>query len=188
MATLDPHRTDLTALEARDRLRSLRPRTGKDFSSNDYLGLADSPRLRTAVGDALARGVPVGSGGSRLLRGNCAEHEALEEDAARFFGSEAALVFASGFAANTILFATLPQTGDLVVYDALIHASAHAARPASRRRTTTQTRSTTRSATGGTAAARARRGSRSRASTAWMATVPHSPRSPRWPSATTRCC
>ncbi len=125
MATLDPHRTDLTALEARDRLRSLRPRTGKDFSSNDYLGLADSPRLRTAVGDALARGVPVGSGGSRLLRGNCDEHEALEEDAARFFGSEAALVFASGFAANTILFATLPQTGDLVVYDALIHASAH---------------------------------------------------------------
>ncbi|TXC69534.1 8-amino-7-oxononanoate synthase [Sphingomonas ginsenosidivorax] len=125
MATLDPHRTDLAALRARDRLRSLRPRTGVDFSSNDYLGLAQSPRLRAAVADALARGVPVGSGGSRLLRGNCDEHEALEDEAARFFGSEAALVFASGFAANTTLFATLPQTGDLVVHDALIHASAH---------------------------------------------------------------
>lgn len=125
MATLDPHRNDLAVLEARDRLRMLKPRQGVDFSSNDYLGLAGSPRLRAAVADALVRGVPVGSGGSRLLRGNCDEHEALEDEAARFFGSEAALVFASGFAANTTLFATLPQTGDLVVYDALIHASAH---------------------------------------------------------------
>ena len=125
MATLDMHRTDLDALRSRDRLRTLRPRRGIDFSSNDYLGLADSPRLRAAVADALARGVPIGSGGSRLLRGNCDEHEALEAEAAAFFSSEAALFFASGFAANTILFATLPQTGDLVVHDALIHASAH---------------------------------------------------------------
>ncbi|MEG3163320.1 8-amino-7-oxononanoate synthase [Sphingomonas sp. PB2P19] len=125
MARFDPHRTDLIALRSRDRLRALRPRRGVDFSSNDYLGLADSPRLRAAVADALARGVAVGSGGSRLLRGNGDEHEALEDEAARFFGSEAALVFASGFAANTTLFATLPQTGDLVVHDALIHASAH---------------------------------------------------------------
>jgi 8-amino-7-oxononanoate synthase len=125
MAIFDPHRNDLAALGARNRLRTLNPRRGIDFSSNDYLGLADSPRLRTAVGDALARGVPVGSGGSRLLRGNCDEHAALEAEAAHFFGSESALFFASGFAANTTLFATLPQTGDLMVYDALIHASAH---------------------------------------------------------------
>src|SRR3546814_5180479 len=45
--------------------------------------------------------------------------------AARHYGSEAALFFATGFAANTALFATLPQRGDLVVHDALIHASAH---------------------------------------------------------------
>ena len=125
MATFDRHRTDLAVLRARDRLRVLRPRQGADFSSNDYLGLANSPRLRAGVAAALARGVPVGSGGSRLLRGNCEEHEALEYEAAMVFGSETALFFASGFAANTTLFATLPQTGDLVVYDALIHASAH---------------------------------------------------------------
>jgi len=125
MATLDPHRDDLARLGKRDRLRTLRPRSGIDFSSNDYLGLADSPRLRAAVADALARGVPIGSGGSRLLRGNCAEHEALEAEAAEFFGTESALFLASGFTANTVLFATLPQTGDLVIYDALIHASAH---------------------------------------------------------------
>jgi 8-amino-7-oxononanoate synthase len=116
---------DLARLTAADRYRSLRPRTGVDFASNDYLGLAGSDRLRAAMTDALQRGVPVGSGGSRLLRGNAPEHEALEADAARFFATEAALFFASGYVANTILFATLPQRGDLIVHDALIHASAH---------------------------------------------------------------
>ena len=96
-----------------------------DFSSNDYLALASSPRLAGAVTEAIARGVPVGSGGSRLLRGNSEEHEALESEAARFFGVEAALYFSSGYAANTALFATLPQRGDLIVHDALVHASAH---------------------------------------------------------------
>jgi 8-amino-7-oxononanoate synthase len=116
---------DLATLAAADRYRSLRPRCGVDFASNDYLGLAGSDRLRGAMIDALARGVAVGSGGSRLLRGNAPEHEALEADAARFFGTEAALFFASGYIANTILFATVPQRGDLIVHDALIHASAH---------------------------------------------------------------
>ncbi|HXH16851.1 MAG TPA: 8-amino-7-oxononanoate synthase [Sphingomonas sp.] len=116
---------DLARLAAADRYRSLRPRTGTDFASNDYLGLAGSDRLRGAMIDALGRGVPIGSGGSRLLRGNAPEHEALEAQAAQFFGTEAALFFASGYAANTILFATLPQRGDLIVHDALIHASAH---------------------------------------------------------------
>ncbi len=116
---------DLAALAAADRYRSLRPRQGVDFASNDYLGLAGSDRLRGAMVDALRRGVPVGSGGSRLLRGNAPEHEALEADAATFFGTVTALFFASGYVANTILFATLPQRGDLIVHDALIHASAH---------------------------------------------------------------
>lgn len=107
------------------RRRSLAPRRGVDFSSNDYLGLSTSPRLAAAVADAVARGVAVGSGGSRLLRGNDVEHERLEDEAARFFGVEAALFFGSGFAANAALLATLPQRGDLVVHDALIHASAH---------------------------------------------------------------
>nr|WP_242195304.1 8-amino-7-oxononanoate synthase [Sphingomonas hankookensis] len=101
------------------------PIAGRDFASNDYLGLAGSTVLREAVTDAIARGVPVGSGGSRLLRGNHAEHEALEAEAAAFFGSEHALWFSSGFAANAALLATLPQRGDLIVHDTLIHASAH---------------------------------------------------------------
>ena len=119
------HRADLCGLAARDRLRRLIARTGRDFSSNDYLGMSGAPRLARAVEAAIARGVPMGSGGSRLLRGNDPEHEALEADAERFFGCESALFLSSGYAANVALLATLPQRGDLVVYDALIHASMH---------------------------------------------------------------
>lgn len=119
------HRAHLDELEAAARLRGLRARAGVDFSSNDYLGLAGSSALRQAVAEALDLGVPVGSGGSRLLRGNHPEHEALEAEAAALFGSQAALYFSSGYAANAALLATLPQRGDLVVHDALVHASAH---------------------------------------------------------------
>jgi 8-amino-7-oxononanoate synthase len=75
--------------------------------------------------EALQRGVPVGAGGSRLLRGNHPEHEALEDEAKAFFGAESALYFGAGFAANAALISTLPQRGDLVLYDALVHASTH---------------------------------------------------------------
>lgn len=115
----------LADLAARSRLRRLEAREGWDFSSNDYLGLAGSPELAQAVTAALARDVPVGAGGSRLLRGNHPEHEALEREAAAMFGTQSALWFATGFAANYAIFATLPQRGDLVVYDELIHASVH---------------------------------------------------------------
>lgn len=115
----------LAALDARGRRRALAPRAGVDFASNDYLALATDPVIASAVAEAIARGVAIGSGGSRLLRGNAPEHEALEEKAAAFFGSEAALYFGSGFAANAALLSTLPQRGDLIVADALIHASAH---------------------------------------------------------------
>jgi 8-amino-7-oxononanoate synthase len=122
----------LAGLERKGRLRSLIPQAGADFTSNDYLALASAPRIREAVSAALARGVPVGAGGSRLLRGNHPEHVALEEEAAAFFGTERALYFGSGYAANTALFSTLPQRGDLIVYDALVHASAHEGIQASR--------------------------------------------------------
>jgi 8-amino-7-oxononanoate synthase len=125
MSALTAHARDLESLTLAHRRRSLAPRAGRDFASNDYLGLAESSRLRAAVAAALDRGVPIGAGGSRLLRGNHAEHAALEAEAAAFFGSEAALFFSSGFAANAALFAGLPQSGDLIVHDALIHASAH---------------------------------------------------------------
>ena len=119
------HAEALAALAGQGRLRRLAPRLGHDFASNDYLGLAGSDLLRDAARVALDRGVAVGAGGSRLLRGNDAEHEALETMAARFFGAERALFMGGGFAANQAIFASLPLPGDLVLYDALIHASAH---------------------------------------------------------------
>lgn len=119
------HERALEALTRRGRRRALTARTGLDFSSNDYLGLAQSPELKQAARAAIDRDVAIGSGGSRLLRGNDREHEALESEAAAFFGAESALFFAGGFLANVALFSTLPQRGDLVVHDALIHASVH---------------------------------------------------------------
>ena len=119
------HERALEALLRRGRLRSLEALAGIDFTSNDYLGLAQSQELADAVIRAIERGVPVGAGGSRLLRGNHPEHEALEAEAAQFFGSETALFFGGGFIANTALLATLPARGDLIVYDELIHASVH---------------------------------------------------------------
>ncbi|RCW23224.1 8-amino-7-oxononanoate synthase [Ciceribacter lividus] len=124
--------TKLRQLEQKDRRRRLCAEAGVDFSSNDYLGLAACPRLAAATMAALERGVPLGAGGSRLLRGNHEEHEALEAEAAAFFGSERALYFGSGYAANLAVLSTLPQRGDLVLYDALIHASAHAGLKAGR--------------------------------------------------------
>ena len=119
------HAEALAALGARGRRRALAPRSGHDFSSNDYLGLAGSQALRDAAHDALARGVAIGSGGSRLLRGNDPEHEALEREAAGFFDAPAALLTGSGFVGNVAIFSTLPMQGDLVLHDALVHASAH---------------------------------------------------------------
>lgn len=122
---LSAQAADLARLAGRGRLRALAPRRGIDFASNDYLGLAESERLRDAARAALARGVPVGSGGSRLLRGNHPEHEALETEAAAFFGAEAALFLPTGFTANSALLSTLPQRGDRIFADTLIHASMH---------------------------------------------------------------
>lgn len=121
---LSRYEKTLEGLERKGRRRALAPAGGVDFTSNDYLALAASPRLKAAITAAIARGVPVGSGGSRLLRGNHEEHEALETEAAAFFGAERMLFFGSGYAANTALFSTLPQRDDLIVHDALIHASA----------------------------------------------------------------
>lgn len=115
----------LELLGTRHRRRVLAPRCGRDFASNDYLGLAQSSLLRDAAQRALGRGVPLGSGGSRLLRGNHPEHEALEHEAAAFFNAEAALFMGGGFQANQAIFSTLPAAEDLILYDALVHASAH---------------------------------------------------------------
>ena len=125
MDRFKPYRDQLDALDKAGRKRRLLVPAGKDFSSNDYLGLAHSPYLKEIAQTAIANGIAHGSGGSRLLGGNHPEHEALEAFAAAHYGAEASLFFGSGFAANTALFATLPQTGDLLLYDEFIHASVH---------------------------------------------------------------
>ncbi|HWG07006.1 MAG TPA: 8-amino-7-oxononanoate synthase [Beijerinckiaceae bacterium] len=125
MRRLSRYESVLRGLSRKDRLRGLAPRAGIDFASNDYLALAGSARLRDAVATALAAGTPIGAGGSRLLRGNCPEHEALEAEAATFFDAESALFFGGGYVANFAVLTTLPQKGDLVLLDALVHASIH---------------------------------------------------------------
>lgn len=122
----------LSVLASRGRLRSLTLPQGADFSSNDYLGLSSSPQIAQALVEALREGVPTGSGGSRLLRGHHAAHEALEEAAARFFGPQRMLYFGGGFSANLAILSTLPQPDDLILHDALVHASTHDGMRASR--------------------------------------------------------
>jgi 8-amino-7-oxononanoate synthase len=110
--------TALRSLEKDHQRRTLKPLAGMDFSSNDYLALANAPRMKKAVATALEAGTPIGSGGSRLLRGNCAEHETLEAEAARFFAAETTVFFGGGYVANF-------AEGDLLVLDSLVHASIH---------------------------------------------------------------
>jgi hypothetical protein len=81
--------------------------------------------MKKAVAAALEAGTPIFSGGSRRLRGNCAEHESLEAEAARFFGAETTVFFGGGYVANFAVLTTLPQRGDLLVLDSLVHASIH---------------------------------------------------------------
>ena len=98
---------------------------GKDIvllCSNNYLGLADHPRLKEAAIKAIER-YGVGSGASRLVSGTMKLHEELEERIARFKGTEAALVFNSGYTANTSVMPALVGRGDIVFSDKLNHAS-----------------------------------------------------------------
>lgn len=97
-----------------------------DFSSNDFLSLAKSPELKLLFAQELANAnLPLGSGGSRLLDGNSRYAEHLEQDIASFHGAEAGLLFNSGFDANSGFFSCVPQPGDVIVYDELVHASVH---------------------------------------------------------------
>lgn len=96
--------------------RELKSKNGLvDFCSNDYLGIARL--LNVNVTDA------VGSTGSRLLQGNYALIEGLEDDLADFHKSGSALVYNSGYVGNIGLFSAIPQKGDVIFYDEFIHAS-----------------------------------------------------------------
>jgi 8-amino-7-oxononanoate synthase len=95
-----------------------------DFCSNDYLGLARSAAMQEAVHTLLqARPFMHGSTGSRLLAGNYVWIEEAESMLAAFHQSPAALMYNSGYDANIGLFSSVPQKGDTIIYDQLIHAS-----------------------------------------------------------------
>ncbi len=126
---------ELAALEAQSLRRRLREFTSReadtllyggkalhDFSSNDYLGLANEPFLREAATRAVAEH-GFGSGASRLVSGTRSPHVRLEERLAAFKGAEAALTFSSGYAAAVGTLGAIAGKGDVLVVDKLIHAS-----------------------------------------------------------------
>lgn len=125
----------LSALERRQLRRYLEPlespqgahvqvagRAYLNFSSNDYLGLANDPEVIEAGREGLLRH-GVGAGASRLIVGDTEAHLSLEGALARFCGSEAALLFNSGYAANVGVLSALFGPGDVIFSDALNHAS-----------------------------------------------------------------
>ncbi len=91
-----------------------------DFCSNDYLGIVKNNLLSS---ETAGETYPTGSAGSRLLAGNYALIETVEQEIAAFHQSPAALIFNSGFDANIGVLASIPQRGDTIIYDSLSHAS-----------------------------------------------------------------
>jgi 7-keto-8-aminopelargonate synthetase-like enzyme len=93
-----------------------------NFSSNDYLGLASNEEIKEAARVALEK-YGVGGGASRLLSGGCEIHAALEDEIARFKGTQGAVLFNSGYAANIGAIPALAPEGSLIFSDELNHAS-----------------------------------------------------------------
>ncbi|MEO1049962.1 MAG: 8-amino-7-oxononanoate synthase [Bacteroidota bacterium] len=96
-----------------------------DFASNDYLGLARSEKLASLIAENFLKVKHQhlnGSTGSRLLTGNTSFAEAVEQRLAKFFQSESALLFNSGYTANLAVLSAIPQRGDTIIYDELSHA------------------------------------------------------------------
>ncbi len=126
---------ELAALERQGLKRRLRGVTGAqgrkiildgnevlNFCSNNYLGLADDPRLRWAAVECIEQ-EGVGSGASRLVCGNMAAHRELEESIARFKGEESCLLFSTGYMANVGIISSVFGRGDMIFCDRLNHAS-----------------------------------------------------------------
>jgi 8-amino-7-oxononanoate synthase len=93
-----------------------------NFSSNDYLGLANDPRLRKAATSAVNK-FGVGAGASRLITGNMSPHLRLERALAKWKGTEASLCFSSGYAAALGTIPALVGKDDVILLDKLCHAS-----------------------------------------------------------------
>jgi len=93
-----------------------------NFSSNDYLGLANHPALKEAAIKAVEQ-FGAGSGASRLICGSLAPHHELEDALAEFKKTEAALTFSSGYAAAIGTICALVGKNDIIALDKLVHAS-----------------------------------------------------------------
>ena len=113
---------DLQARKTAGLLRTLAVPHGIDLCSSDYLGYAHDPELSKEVAAIVAQ-EGLGSGSARLLRGHLPLHDAVEARLAAFCGREAALLFSSGFAANSGVIPALCGPDDTVFSDALNHAS-----------------------------------------------------------------
>ena len=126
---------ELARLDANGLRRTLEPLSGPqgpvveaggrscvNFCSNDYLGLAADPRVVEA-GIAASRSEGAGAGAARLVAGDLPSHRALERRLACFKGTEAALLFSSGYHANAGVLAALADRGDVIFSDRLNHAS-----------------------------------------------------------------
>ncbi len=114
---------ELRSLDRQNQRRSLLGPAGVNLCSNDYLGLAQNEELRAAIVEAVRRTECVGGTGSRLLSGHFGIWDEVEREFAEFAGTEAALYFGSGYAANVGLLSSLLGKNDLVFSDALNHAS-----------------------------------------------------------------
>src|SRR3984957_9290370 len=122
---------ELRDLERREQRRSLvdtsasggASRAIVNLCSNDYLGLSASEELRAAVIEAVRTAPRVGGTGSRLLSGHLRDWDSLEQDFAEFAGTESALYFNSGYAANVGLLTSVLRKDDIVFSDELNHAS-----------------------------------------------------------------
>lgn len=114
---------ELSGLASRAQLRDLEAVQGIDLSSNDYLGLATDPRMKQAVLAGVNSASRVASTGSRLLSGHEEVWNLLEHDFARWVGTESALFFTSGYAANVGLLSALLRPEDVVFSDSANHAS-----------------------------------------------------------------
>ena len=107
-----------------------------DLFSNDYLSLSTDPHLRQAFIDNVSQEPLVfGTGGSRLMSGNAPTHLQFEQRMKTFFRAPAALLFNSGYDANVAFWHSIPQPGDAVIFDELVHASTRDGLLASRART-----------------------------------------------------
>ncbi|MDE3135297.1 MAG: 8-amino-7-oxononanoate synthase [Acidobacteriota bacterium] len=114
---------ELDELRRQQLFRTLDLPSGVALSSNDYLGLASDPRLVAETIRAIRESGKVGSTGSRLLAGNSKDWERAEEEFAAFAGTESALYFSSGYAANVGMLSVLAGPADVVFSDSLNHAS-----------------------------------------------------------------